>query len=70
MARSEREYLLELWFKNICPYCGKEIPEGTRVGSGRKSGGGFCSLGHYTAYHELELADRARKLQQLMNKEG
>jgi len=69
MAKSEREYLLELWSKNICPYCGKQIPEGARVGSGRKSDGGFCCLDHYTAYHQLELMDRARKLAQLTHEE-
>jgi hypothetical protein len=69
MAKSEREYLLELWSKSICPYCGKAIPEGTRVGSGRKSDGGFCSLDHYTAYHQLELSEKARKLAQLTDTE-
>jgi len=61
MDFSETDYLLELWAKNICPWCGKFIPEGTRVGSGRKSEGGFCSLSCYADYHALELAERARK---------
>jgi hypothetical protein len=66
MARSEREYLLELWSKNICPYCGEPIPEGKRVGSGKRADGGFCSLGHYAAYHELSLR---KKLERLKKKE-
>jgi len=37
------------------------IPEGTRVGSGRKADGGFCSLGCYAGYYSLELIDRARR---------
>src|SRR2546427_12163877 len=39
-ARSEREYLPEPWDMNICRECGKDIPKGTRVGSGKKSDGG------------------------------
>jgi hypothetical protein len=40
------------------------IPEGTRAGSGRKSDGGFCSLNHYAEHPKLELAERAKKLQE------
>ncbi len=65
--RREDEYLLELWSKNICPYCGKNIPEGTRVGSGRKSDGGFCSLDCYARYYQSELRERARKIAELAN---
>jgi hypothetical protein len=61
MTISETEYLLELWEQNVCPFCGNPIPEGTRVGSGRKSEGGFCSLRCYADYYALELAERARK---------
>lgn len=63
MAESEAAYLLRLWNENICPYCGKPIPEGKRVGSGRKADGGFCSLDCYTRYHELNLAEKARRRQ-------
>ena len=41
MAQSEREYLLELRRKSICPNCGKQIPPGTFVTFGA---GGFCNL--------------------------
>jgi len=68
MAKSEREHLLELWSKNICPYCGKSIPEGTRIGSGRKSDGGFCSLDCYARYYEQELKERARKVAELADR--
>lgn len=61
MAESERNYLLELWDKGICPNCGKKIPEGKRVGSGRKIDGGFCSLDCYGEYYKAELADRYTK---------
>ena len=61
MAESERNYLLELWDKNICPNSGKKIPEGTRVGSGKKSEGGFCSLGCYGEYYKTELTERHRR---------
>jgi len=61
MQVTDAEYLLDLWSKNICPWCGNNIPEGTRVGTGRKSEGGFCSLRCYADYYALELAERARK---------
>ncbi len=59
MARSERDYLLELWDKNICPNCGKQIPEHSRVGSGKKADGGFCRLDCYATYYQMELLGRA-----------
>jgi hypothetical protein len=62
MKKSEEEYLLALWERNICPFCGKFIPEGTRVGRGEKRRGGFCSLDCYTHYYERDLADRAELL--------
>ncbi len=62
MPKSERDYLLELWTKNVCPHCGKAIPEGRRVGTGDKSKGGFCSLDCYTRYYEQELKERARRV--------
>jgi hypothetical protein len=61
MDVSETEYLLELWAVNVCPMCGKTIPEGTRVGSGRKSEGGFCSLDCYAQYYAMELRLRAQR---------
>jgi hypothetical protein len=62
MAESMEASLLELWDRNICPNCGKTIPQGTRVGSGRKSEGGFCSLDCYTSFYQLQLTERARRL--------
>jgi hypothetical protein len=32
MAESIEASLLELWDRNICPNCGKTIPQGTREG--------------------------------------
>ncbi len=61
MAESERSYLLELWDQNICPNCCKKIPEGKRVGSGKKSDGGFCSLDCYGEYYKAELTERHKK---------
>jgi len=60
--KSEEEYLLELWERNICPCCGKHIPEGTRVGRGQKRRGGFCSFDCYSKYYEVELIERAKHL--------
>lgn len=62
MAESEQSYLLELWDKNVCPNCGTKIPEGRRVGSGKKSEGGFCSLGCYGEYYKAELTERNKKV--------
>jgi len=65
MDIQESQYLLDLWSKNICPWCGKKIPEGKRVGSGRKSQGGFCSLVCYGDYYALELQERAKKVAEI-----
>lgn len=62
MEKLEEEYLLELWERNICPFCGNLIPEGTRIGRGQKRLGGFCSLDCVTRYYELEFAGRAALL--------
>ena len=60
MAQSEEKYLLELWEKSVCPNCGKRIPEGTRVGSGKRSEGG-CSLDCYATYRAAELVERYKE---------
>jgi hypothetical protein len=61
MAESEQSYLLELWEKSVCPNCGKPIPEGRRVGRGKRSDGGFCSFGCYGEYYKTKLAERHKK---------
>jgi len=61
MAGSEQEWLLELWVKNVCPSCGREIPQGTRIGSGKKSEGGFCSLDCHIEYYKFGLIAGVRK---------
>jgi hypothetical protein len=65
MTSSESIYLLELRDKHICPTCGKTIREGKYVGSGKKSEGGFCSLGRYAEYYRMEIVERAKKVQEL-----
>jgi predicted nucleic acid-binding Zn ribbon protein len=65
MANTEADYLLELWDKRICPFCGKTMPEGERVGSGKKTEGGFCSLDCYADYYRREIIERAKKMQSL-----
>ncbi len=62
MSESEHGYLLELWDKNICPNCGKNIPEGRRVGSGKKGEGGFCSLDCYAEYYNTDLIERHKRI--------
>jgi len=62
VATSEKNYLLELWDRNIYPNCGADIPERTRVGSGNKAEGGLCSLDCYTKCHDPELAERAKRV--------
>ncbi len=69
MAESIEKYLLDLWDKNICPNCGKSIPEGRRVGSGQKSKGGFCSLDCYATFYQQELAERARRVSEAMKRQ-
>jgi hypothetical protein len=70
MTESIEAYLLELWNQNVCPNCGKTIPQGTRVGSGRKSEGGFCSLDCYASFYQLELAERARRIAEKTKRKG
>jgi hypothetical protein len=66
MAISENEYLSALWERNICPYCGNNISEATRVGSGHKARGGFCTLNCYAEYYKLELSQKAELLAERM----
>jgi len=37
VATSQKDYLLELWDRNISTNCGADIPDRTRVGSGNKA---------------------------------
>ena len=59
---AEGKVLLELWHQKICPFCEKPIPEGQRLGSGRKKEGGFCSLSCYTEYYKVKLVERLRRI--------
>jgi len=65
MGESEKEYLLDLANANICPNCGKAIPDSTRIGTGKKTDGVFCSLDCLAQYHETELIERAKKVSAL-----
>ena len=58
--------LAELWRRGVCPSCGNAIREGTRVGSGRRSDGGFCSLGCYASFHGASLAARHALVERLI----
>lgn len=62
MDKSEEDYLLELRNRNICPFCGKMIPEGAKVVRGK---GAFCSLDCVANYHEPEFTQRARHLAEI-----
>jgi len=68
MAESEQHYLLELWAKDICPNCGKDIPEGKLVGIVKKSEGGFCSLACYAEYRKADLIERHKKIVALVQR--
>lgn len=67
MAISESAYLEALWERNICAYCQKIIPEGGRVGSGKKADGAFCSLDCFAKYHVLKFGETARLLKRNAN---
>lgn len=62
MATSEQTYLAECRTDNMCPYCHKTFPPEERIGSGRKSEGGFCSLDCYTKYHATDILERQSRL--------
>lgn len=55
---SESDDLRELREKNVCPNCGKPIPEGGRQVYGK---GVFCSLGCVAEYKGAELVERHKK---------
>jgi len=65
MAQSEPEYLRELARKNICPNCGKQIPEGKRHPYGA---GVFCSLDCVAEFNATELVERAKKINALVER--
>lgn len=58
MRETERRLLLELDERQICPFCGKHVKYGDRIGTGSRSSGVFCSLDCYAHYNVLELTDR------------
>jgi hypothetical protein len=58
---NEKLYLAEMWTRGECANCGKPIGAFQRVGSGKKSEGGFCSLSCYGDYYAAELQARAKK---------
>ena len=60
MTRVEQKPLPKLMEAGICPECGRLIPENKRIDSGRKIDSGFCHLECYTAYYQIELAQRLR----------
>lgn len=61
MTRAER--IKRSWDEGLCANCGKPIPEGARVGSGRRADGSFCSLDCYAQFHGEALLQKARKIQ-------
>jgi hypothetical protein len=63
MVTSESDYLRDLWINNTCPFCKSVFDERDRVGSGKKRDGGFCSLLCYARYYQLDLRERARRIQ-------
>ncbi len=60
MAKSAQAPILKLMEAGICPECGQPVPDDNRIDSARKINGGFCGLDCYTAYYEIELAERLR----------
>jgi hypothetical protein len=62
MVSAKPKNLLDYWQRNICLACGKNISPGTRVGTGSKADGGFCSLDCYTTYDFFELSQKANTL--------
>ncbi len=60
MAKSARAQLLKLMEAGIYPECGQPVPGNNRIDSTRKTRRGFYGLDCYTAYYEIELAERLR----------
>jgi hypothetical protein len=66
MDKTEDAYLLELRNRNICPFCGKIIPEGAKVIRGK---GTFCSLDCVARYNEPEFTMRAQHLAEISRRQ-
>jgi len=60
----------QLWAMNLCPHCGRYIPEGTRVGTGQRENGGFCSLDCFTRFHAATLLERAILVERVLRDYG
>jgi len=61
MAVTEESFLLDCWERGVCAYCKKTFPASSRVGSGKKQEGGFCSLRCFAEYHKLTLAEKHQR---------
>ena len=60
LASREERYLADIWDRNLCPRCGQPLPSDGGYGSGRRTGGKFCSLVCFGRYHEMTLGEKAR----------
>ncbi len=60
VAKSEQTPLLKLMEAGICLECGQLVPDDNRIDSAGRIDSGFCGLDCYTAYYNIELAERLR----------
>jgi hypothetical protein len=58
MRETERRLLLEIEGRSLCPFCGQHVKPESRIGTGSKASGVFCSLNCFAEYSVLELSDR------------
>jgi len=61
VATLEKDYLLELWDRNICTNCGADILIAAEL-SAATAERGLCSLDCYTKCYDPELAERAKRV--------
>lgn len=61
MATSLEIHPGDCWERCRCPYCPKVFPAGNRVGTGKKSEGGFCSLDCCTRFAALDIQERLNR---------
>lgn len=58
---ARRDRITEATRTGTCPQCGKVIPEGTAIGTGRHEDGRFCSLDCVALFHGPTFVERHRR---------
>ena len=61
MDTTETVYLKHCLERKKCPYCGRDLVDGQRVGTGRFDDGVFCSLDCFAKYSQSDFSTRPQR---------